>query len=152
MLKGNELSVGEVAERAGIAISTLHFYEKKGLISSHRDQANHRRYSRDILRIISVIRIAQESGIQLTEIKQALSALPNHKKVTVEDWTKLSNQWREQLNHRISQLIDLRDNLDECIGCGCLSIEKCRLANPRDRLAKKGPGPHIYHPEPDESQ
>ena len=147
MLKGNELSVGEVAERAGIAISTLHFYEKKGLISSHRDQANHRRYARDVLRIISVIRIAQESGIQLAEIKKALSMLPNNKKVTVEDWTRLSNTWRKQLDHRINQLIDLRDNLDECIGCGCLSIEKYRLANPKDRLADKGPGPHIYHPE-----
>ena len=147
MLKGNELSVGEVAERAGIAISTLHFYEKKGLISSHRDQANHRRYARDVLRIISVIRIAQESGIQLAEIKKALSMLPNNKKVTVEDWTRLSNTWRKQLDHRINQLIDLRDNLDECIGCGCLSIEKCRLANPKDRLADKVPGPHIYHPE-----
>ena len=147
MLKGNELTVGEVAERAGIAISTLHFYEKKGLISSNRDRANHRRYTRDVLRLISVIRIAQEAGIQLVDIKKALSALPNNKKITVEDWTRLSNTWREQLDQRINQLTDLRDNLDECIGCGCLSIEKCRLANPLDRLADKGPGPHIYHPE-----
>lgn len=139
-----ELSVGAVAKRAGIAVSTIHFYESKGLISSFRDKANHRRFNRDVLRIISVIRIAQESGIQLQEIKKALGTLPNSKKISVCDWNKLSNNWRDQLQQRIDQLTDLKNNLDECIGCGCLSMERCRLVNPQDMLSEQGPGAHIY--------
>jgi len=148
MALGRELSVGEVARRAGVAVSTLHFYESKGLISSYRDSANHRRYHRDILRKISVIRIAQQAGIQLREIKEALSTIPNDKTVSPKDWERLSTNWRQQLNDRINQLTDLRDNLDTCIGCGCLSMKHCKLANPDDILGKDSPGPHIYHGEP----
>ncbi|MGB0834699.1 MAG: redox-sensitive transcriptional activator SoxR [Psychrobium sp.] len=143
-----ELSVGEVAKRTGVAISALHFYENKGLITSFRDKANHRRYNRDVLRIISVIKVAQESGIQLQEIKSALEALPNKKRISVCDWNKLSNAWRDQLQQRIDQLSTLKNNLDNCIGCGCLSMEKCRLVNPKDVLSEHGPGPHFA---PDEN-
>lgn len=144
-----ELSVGEVSKRAGVAVSTLHFYESKGLITSFRDKSNHRRFNRDVLRIISVIRIAQESGIQLQEIKSALATLPNSKKISVKDWTRLSNVWRAQLEHRIAQLTDLKNNMDTCIGCGCLSLERCRLVNPKDILSEQGPGPHMYREEND---
>ena len=142
-LKEN-LLVGEVAKRTGVAISTIHFYEKKGLISSFRDSNNHRRFHRNVLRVISVIRIAQGSGIQLVDIQSALSRLPNNKKVTVTDWVTLSNHWRKQLDARINNLISLRDNLDNCIGCGCLSLKKCKLSNPDDRAAHLGPGSHIF--------
>lgn len=138
-----ELSVGEVAKRAGVAVSTIHFYENKELITSFRDKSNHRRFNRDVLRIISVIRIAQESGIQLQEIKAALATLPNKKRITVNDWNRLSNEWRNQLQQRIDQLTSLKNNIDTCIGCGCLSMEKCRLVNPKDVLAQQGPGPHL---------
>ncbi|WDE08732.1 redox-sensitive transcriptional activator SoxR [Thalassomonas viridans] len=148
MALARELSVGEVAKRTGVAVSTLHFYESKGLISSYRDSANHRRYHRDILRKISVIRIAQQAGIQLREIKAALASIPGDKTVTPKDWERLSTTWRQQLNDRIDQLTDLRDNLDTCIGCGCLSMKHCRLANPNDILGEDSPGPHIYHGEP----
>ena len=143
MVMKEELSVGEVAKRAGVAVSTIHFYEAKGLITSFRDKSNHRRFNRDVLRIISVIRIAQESGIQLQEIRAALATLPNKKRITVKDWNRLSNEWRNQLEQRIAQLTDLKNNIDTCIGCGCLSMERCRLVNSKDWLAEKGPGPHI---------
>ena len=143
MMMKEELSVGEVAKRAGVAVSTIHFYEAKGLITSFRDKSNHRRFNRDVLRIISVIRIAQESGIQLQEIRAALATLPNKKRITVKDWNRLSNEWRNQLEQRIAQLTDLKNNIDTCIGCGCLSMERCRLVNSKDWLAEKGPGPHI---------
>lgn len=138
-----ELSIGEVSKRSGVSISSIHFYEKKGLIFSHRNASNHRRYTRDVLRKISVIKIAQKSGVQLKEIREALATIPDNKTVTVEDWSRLSKLWHSQLNERIDQLIALRDNLDTCIGCGCLSIERCRLANPYDELAELGPGPHL---------
>lgn len=142
-----ELSVGEVAKRAGVAVSTIHFYESKSLITSFRDKSNHRRFNRDVLRIISVIRIAQESGITLQEIKAALATLPNTKRITVCDWNRLSNEWRDQLQQRIEQLTNLKDNIDNCIGCGCLSMERCRLVNPKDVLAQQGAGPHISSDE-----
>ena len=145
-LKEN-LLVGDVAKRTGVAISTIHFYEKKGLISSFRDSSNHRRFHRDVLRIISVIRIAQGSGIQLVDIKSELSRLPNNKKITVKDWSSLSNHWRQQLDARINNLISLRDNLDNCIGCGCLSLKTCKLINPNDKAANLGPGSHIFTTE-----
>lgn len=138
-----ELSIGEVSKRSGVSISSIHFYENKGLICSHRNSSNHRRFSRDVLRKISVIKIAQKSGVQLKEIKAALATIPDNKTVTLDDWSRLSKQWHYELDERINQLIALRDNLDSCIGCGCLSIERCRLANPYDTLADLGPGPHI---------
>lgn len=138
-----ELSIGEVAKRSGVAISSIHFYENKGLISSHRNSSNHRRFNRDVLRKISIIKVAQKAGVQLKEIKGALSTIPDNKTVTVDDWIKLSTLWHEQLSERINQLITLRDNLDTCIGCGCLSIDRCQLVNPEDNLAELGPGPHF---------
>lgn len=141
MTTDHELSVGQVAKRAGVNISTLHYYESKGLIASYRDSANHRRYHRDVLRKISVIRIAQRAGIPLKEIKTALATIPDNKKVTRADWENLSTQWRDNLEQRINELLNLRDNLNSCIGCGCLSLTDCQLVNPEDKLAEQGSGP-----------
>lgn len=135
-----ELTVGQVAERSGVAVSALHFYEAKGLISSHRTAGNQRRYGGDVLRRVAVIRIAQEVGISLAEIGNALRSLPESRTPTRADWSLLSRGWREDLDHRITQLQFLRDGLDDCIGCGCLSIDRCRLRNPHDRLASQGAG------------
>ena len=135
-----EFSVGQVAERSGVAVSALHFYEAKGLISSHRTAGNQRRYGGDVLRRVAVIKIAQEVGISLAEIGKALNALPEGRTPNRKDWGRLSKSWRESLNLRIRQLEALRDGLDDCIGCGCLSIDRCKLRNPDDRLADEGTG------------
>lgn len=135
-----ELTVGQVAERAGIAVSALHFYEAKGLIRSHRTAGNQRRYTADVLRRVAVIRIGQEAGISLAEIGAALESLPEGRTPTARDWSLLSRGWRDRLDHRIRQLESLRDGLDDCIGCGCLSIRHCHLRNPTDRLSAEGPG------------
>ncbi|MEC5398772.1 redox-sensitive transcriptional activator SoxR [Uliginosibacterium sp. H1] len=135
------LSVGEVAARAGVAVSALHFYESKGLIRSARSAGNQRRYARDVLRRVSFIRVAQRVGVPLAEIAAALDTLPERRTPTREDWARLSAAWRDDLDARIAQLVQLRDSLDDCIGCGCLSIEQCRLRNPGDQLAAHGPGP-----------
>lgn len=137
------LTVGEVAERSGVAVSTLHFYEKKGLIKSWRTAGNQRRYHRDVLRRVAVIKVAQRIGIPLAEITDALSALPDGRSPTARDWKRLSARWREQLDERIEQLTMLRNQLSDCIGCGCLSIKACRLRNPYDTLSEEGPGPHF---------
>src|SRR3954471_20198222 len=121
------LTVGEVAERAGVAVSTLHFYETEGLITSWRNSGNQRRYAREVLRRVAVIKVAQRTGIPLKEIREALATLPEKRTPTSADWKKLSARWREQLNERIETLTRLRDQLDGCIGCGCLSIESCPL-------------------------
>lgn len=135
------LAVGEVAKRAGVAVSALHFYEAKGLISSERTAGNQRRYTRDVLRRIAFIRVAQRVGIGLAEIGTALAALPSTAAPTRADWARLSATWRSELDDRIAQLRRLRDTLDDCIGCGCLSIDRCRLRNPHDRLGEQGEGP-----------
>ncbi|WP_410557252.1 redox-sensitive transcriptional activator SoxR [Actinomadura fulvescens] len=137
----HELTVGQLAERSGVAVSALHFYESKGLISSRRTAGNQRRFTRDTLRRVSFIRVSQRVGIPLSQIKEALSTLPEGRTPTVDDWARLSETWREELDERIAQLLNLRDSLTECIGCGCLSINKCALANPYDRLGDEGPGP-----------
>lgn len=136
-----ELSVGEVAARSGIAVSTLHFYEARGLIGSNRNAGNQRRYPRSILRRIAIIKVAQRTGIPLSEIRAALAVLPHDRPVTVADWTRLSETWRDQLDQRIAQLQSLRDHLTGCIGCGCLSMDDCPLRNPGDTLADGGSGP-----------
>ncbi|MEJ6783942.1 redox-sensitive transcriptional activator SoxR [Aminobacter sp. Piv2-1] len=136
-----ELTVGEVARRSGVAVSALHFYETRGLIHSHRTAGNQRRYGRDVLRRVAVIRIAQEVGISLADIAVALATLPDGRTPTREDWSLLSTAWRHDLDHRIEQLKKLRDGLTDCIGCGCMSIDKCPLRNREDRLARQGPGP-----------
>ncbi len=137
----HELTVGQLAERSGVAVSALHFYESKGLISSRRTAGNQRRFTRDTLRRVSFIKVSQRVGIPLSDIKAALATLPEERTPTVADWARLSETWRSDLDARISQLERLRDDLTECIGCGCLSISKCALANPYDRLGDEGPGP-----------
>lgn len=135
------LSVGEVARRSGVAVSTLHFYETKGLIASTRSGGNQRRYARDVLRRIAFIRVAQRVGVSLAEIAGALATLGGGAP-SREDWARLSAAWRHDLDQRMAQLKKLRDTLDDCIGCGCLSLERCALRNPQDKLGAKGPGPH----------
>jgi MerR family redox-sensitive transcriptional activator SoxR len=143
---GAALSVGEVAARSGVSVSTLHFYESAGLIRSWRNQGNQRRYPREVLRRVAVIRVAQRAGISLAAIGDALKALPNERTPTAEDWSRLSARWRADLDDRIARLTRLRDQLDGCIGCGCLSLGVCPLCNPADKLGKLGPGPQILDP------
>jgi len=135
-----ELTVGEVARRSGVAVSALHFYETKGLIRSHRTGGNQRRYDRDVLRRVAVIKVAQEVGISLADISALLASLPEGRTPDRDDWSKLSSGWRDDLDRRIEQLQKLRDGLSDCIGCGCMSIDRCPLRNPADRLGKEGPG------------
>ncbi|SFK67762.1 redox-sensitive transcriptional activator SoxR [Lysobacter sp. cf310] len=135
-----ELSVGQMAQRSGVAVSTLHFYEAKGLIHSQRTAGNQRRYGRDMLRRIAIIRVAQRVGMPLATILAAFSTLPDGRTPTRKDWERLSATWREELDERIQRLSQMRDTLDDCIGCGCLSIDRCRLANPGDVLAEDGQG------------
>lgn len=135
------LTPGDVAARAGVAVSALHFYEREGLIESERTTGNQRRYHRDVLRRIAFIRVSQGLGISLADIGEALSSLPDDTVPTKADWARLSQRWRSDLDARIDQLQRLRDNLDGCIGCGCLSLKSCSLYNPGDRLAVNGPGP-----------
>jgi MerR family redox-sensitive transcriptional activator SoxR len=135
------LSVGELARRSGVAVSTLHFYERRGMIHSVRTAGNQRRYARDILRRVALIRVAQRVGIALADIDIALNTLPRNAVPTRADWQRLSADWRVELDERIEQLKRLRNTLDDCIGCGCLSIENCRLRNPKDRLGENGAGP-----------
>ncbi|MBB3395632.1 MULTISPECIES: redox-sensitive transcriptional activator SoxR [unclassified Rhizobium] len=137
------LTVGEVADRSGLAVSALHFYEAKGLISSIRSRGNQRRFGRDVLRRLGIIKVAQRVGIPLAEIQAAFDTLPQGRTPTATDWQRLSAVWKEDLDTRISRLIALRDRLTDCIGCGCLSVESCPLRNPDDRLAKDGPGPRL---------
>ena len=141
-----ELTVGEVARRSGVAVSALHFYETKGLIKSWRNAGNQRRYARDVLRRVALIKVAQKTGIPLLAIRKALKSLPGERTPTAEDWKKLSAGWRADLNERIERLTRLRDQLDGCIGCGCLSLGICPLRNPQDTLGRQGPGPRILDP------
>ena len=137
------LSVGEVAARSGVAISTLHYYEQEGLIHCWRSNGNQRHFHRDVLRRIAVIKVAQRIGLPLATIAQALATLPVERTVTAADWQRLSAGWYEELTQRIYLLNQLRDQLGECIGCGCLSLEVCQLRNPNDRLSVRGPGAHL---------
>jgi MerR family redox-sensitive transcriptional activator SoxR len=129
------------ALRCGVKISTLHFYETKGLISSWRNPGNQRRYQKDVLRRVSLIKAAQKIGISLEEIKTALLALPENRTPDTKDWEVLANHWRKHLDARIAYLEKLRDSLTGCIGCGCLSMKNCPIYNADDKLAKEGPGP-----------
>jgi MerR family transcriptional regulator, redox-sensitive transcriptional activator SoxR len=133
-------SVGRVAARCGIKVSTLHFYESKGLIKSWRNEGNQRRYKPEVLRRISVIKAAQKVGISLEEVKQAFLSLPDNRTPTVADWQQLSGNWQRMLDGRIAYMQKLRDHLTGCIGCGCLSMHKCPLYNPDDTLAAQGSG------------
>jgi MerR family transcriptional regulator, redox-sensitive transcriptional activator SoxR len=136
-----ELAVGEVAKRSGVAVSTLHFYEAEGLISSRRTAGNQRRYPREVLRRVAFVRASQGVGIPLRRIKAALDQLPDRRTPTRRDWERLSEDWRSELDDQIGRLQRLRDNLSGCIGCGCLSLDLCTLVNPDDILGRQGPGP-----------
>src|SRR5680860_68265 len=138
---GEMLTVGQLSTRSGVAISALHFYERKGLIASERTPGNQRRYRRDTLRRVALIRIAQRVGIPLAEIATALNELPDARTPTRRDWERLSSRWKNDLDDRIRYLEQLRDRFSGCIGCGCLSIDVCSLSNPDDVLAAHGPGP-----------
>ena len=140
------LSVGEVAARAGVAVSTLHFYETKGLIWSVRNAGNQRRYGRGVLRTIAIIRVAQRAGIPLATIAERLSTLPKGEPPTHADWQRLSNEWRSDLDDRIARLTRFRDQMASCIGCGCLSITECPLRNPDDALGQTGSGARLLDP------
>jgi len=141
------LTVGDVADRSGIAVSALHFYERKGLISSVRNAGNQRRYKRDVLRRVAIIKVAQHIGLPLASVKQAFATLPEERTPTAEDWRRLSREWRSELQARIDTLTRLRDQLSDCIGCGCLSVETCRLRNPGDSLSGQGSGPRLLAPD-----
>lgn len=140
----NDLSVGEMAERAGVAVSTLHYYEAEGLIESWRNAANHRRFDRRELRRVAVIRIAQGLGIPLAEVRGILERIPRGDAVRKADWEAASALWQEEIDRRITLLQRLRGQLGHCMGCGCLSLENCPLYNPADRLGRNGPGPRRW--------
>ncbi len=140
MAKNEALSVGSLAKRAGVAVSTLHFYEHKGLIHSSRTAGNQRRYQKETLRRVSVIKTAQKLGISLNRIKAAFSTLPDNRTPTQKDWERLSQGWQKELDERILVLERLRQRLAGCIGCGCLSMKSCPLYNEEDHLALRGSG------------
>lgn len=135
------MTIGEVAERAGVATSALRFYERERLIAAQRSSGGQRRYARDVLRRIAFIRAAQRVGLSLDEIRASLQSLPEGRTPTTADWTRLSRSWRPLLDRRIAELERVRDKLDSCIGCGCLSLKTCHLSNPDDAAAALGPGP-----------
>ena len=143
------LTIGEVAERANLATSALRFYEKEGLVAPVRSEGGQRRYHRDVLRRLAFIRAAQRVGLTLDEIRTALAALPDERTPTAADWKRLSLSWRPLLNRRISELERVRDKLDTCIGCGCLSLKVCNLLNPNDIAGAEGPGPRWLLDEED---
>ncbi|WP_456298468.1 redox-sensitive transcriptional activator SoxR [Flavisphingomonas formosensis] len=139
--------MGEVAARAGVPVSTLHFYEAEGLLWSRRTAGNQRRYGRGVLRAIAIIKVAQRAGIPLSTIRERLAPFAGLQKVTAADWERLSTEWRNDLDDRIARLTRLRDQMNSCIGCGCLSIEDCPLRNPGDMLGDAGPGARLLDPE-----
>ena len=138
------LTIGEVARRSGVAASALRFYEERGLIGSERAGSGHRRYPRAVLRRIAFIVFAPRIGLTLDEIGSELAKLPSGRAPTRRDWSRLTRGWASRIDQRIAELERLKLGLTECIGCGCLSIERCRLANPGDRAARLGPGPRYW--------
>lgn len=141
MVEVKRFSVGEVARRAGVATSALRFYEDNGLIHAERNESGHRRYHADVLRRVSFIRTAQRVGLSLGEIREALESLPSNRTPTAKDWERLAASWRPRLDEQIAVMTRMRDQLDECIGCGCLSLSSCGLWNPDDAAADLGTGP-----------
>ena len=142
------LTISEVSRRSGVASSALRFYEERGLITSERAGSGHRRYPRPVLRRIAFIVFAQRVGLTLDEIGTELAKLPPGRAPTRRDWSRLSSRWASRIDQRIAELERLKAGLTECIGCGCLSLDRCRLANPRDRAAKEGPGPRYWIGDP----
>ncbi|MFC0100578.1 redox-sensitive transcriptional activator SoxR [Micromonospora marina] len=140
------LTIGQLADRSGVAPSALRYYERLGLIHAARTGGNQRRYARTELRRVAFIRISQQVGVSLDEIRAALDSLPSGRTPTPDDWAALSRAWRDRLDERIRLLGKLRDDLDGCIGCGCLSLQRCTLYNPGDSLAAEGAGPRLMLP------
>lgn len=145
------LTPGEVARRSGVAVSALHFYESKGLIFSTRNSGNQRRYSRDVLRRVAIIKIAQRIGIPLASVSDSIENMPADKRMSAQEWGNLTQHWRDELDKRIETLTRLRNDLDGCIGCGCLSMRDCPLRNPGDLLGQQGSGAVLLDPEQDGS-
>ena len=141
------LSPGEVAKRTGVAVSALHFYESKGLIRSTRNSGNQRRYKRDVLRYVAIIKIAQRLGIPLSTIGDSFSVLPENHTLGPKDWKHFTTQWREEQDKRIHAMEALRDQLNGCIGCGCMSLRDCPLRNPGDKLGEEGTGARLLEDE-----
>lgn len=139
----SQLSVGELAGRSGVPVSTIHFYEAKGLIEGWRTNGNQRRYPRSVLRRVAVIRIAQRAGIPLAVVKDYLDKIPADRPLAAAAWRSLTTSWQALLDERIESLMQLRNQLDRCIGCGCLSLSDCPLRNPDDRLSAEGPGARL---------
>lgn len=139
-----EMTIGEVARRSGVATSALRFYEERGLIESERAGSGHRRYPRPVLRRIAFVVFAQRIGLTLDEIGGELAKLPPHRVPKRRDWSRLSASWTSRIDERIAELERLKSGLTECIGCGCLSLDRCKLANPDDRAARSGPGPRYW--------
>jgi MerR family transcriptional regulator, redox-sensitive transcriptional activator SoxR len=139
-----ELTIGEVSRRSGVAASALRFYEERGLITSGRAGSGHRRYPRAVLRRIAFIVFAQRVGLTLGEIGGELAKLPPDRAPTRRDWSRLSRGWTARIDERIAEMERLKAGLTECIGCGCLSLDRCKLSNPDDRAARLGPGPRYW--------
>ncbi|HEY8466850.1 MAG TPA: redox-sensitive transcriptional activator SoxR [Solirubrobacterales bacterium] len=142
------MTIGQVAERSGVATSALRFYEERGLITSERNSSGHRIYPRPVIRRIAFIVFAQKIGLSLDEIREELDKLPEHRAPTRKDWAKLSASWTERIDARIEELQRLKHGLTECIGCGCLSLDRCQLANPGDRAGQRGAGPRYWIGDP----
>ena len=142
------LTIGELSARSGVAASALRYYEERGLIGSERASSGHRRFARPVIRRVAFIVFAQRVGLSLDEIREELAKLPADRVPNRGDWTKLSSAWSSRIDERIGELERLRAGLTECIGCGCLSLGRCKLANPGDRAAARGPGPRYWIGDP----
>ena len=140
------MSIGEVAARSGLAASALRFYEDQGLITATRTPGGARRYPRSVLRRLAVVRAGRNVGLSLPEIRAALETLPAERPPTTTDWARLSSDWRDRLDEQIAALVQLRDGLSSCIGCGCLSLDRCALSNPGDVAARDGAGARWLRP------
>ena len=143
-VRTSDLSVGEMAQRAGVPVSTLHYYEAEGLIESWRTPANHRRYDRRELRRVAIIRVAQSAGVPLKDIRAVLDRIPRDKAVSAGDWAEAASGWKDLLDDKIAMMERLRDQMGFCIGCGCLSLENCPLYNADDHLGARGAGPQRW--------
>jgi MerR family redox-sensitive transcriptional activator SoxR len=146
VLVADALTIGEVAARSGVAASALRFYEEEGLIASERTDSGHRRYPRSVLRRVAFIVFAQKIGLSLEDIRAELSRLPRNRAPERGDWARLSGSWTKRIDARIAELERMKAGLTECIGCGCLSLDRCQFANPGDRAARRGPGPRVWMP------
>jgi MerR family redox-sensitive transcriptional activator SoxR len=145
---GDALTIGEVARRSGVATSALRYYEERGLIHSVRTDSGHRRYPRAVIRRVAFIVFAQRIGLSLEEVAKELAKLPRNHVPERADWAKLSSRWTMRIRERVQELERLEAGLTECIGCGCLSLDRCQFANPGDRAARRGPGPRYWIDSP----